>query len=140
DRGRHPLAGFEQRSDEVGREVGEGGEVLAGYEQDMAGEDRPLVQEGQRQLLVQHQVGRDLPIPDLAEDTGVSVGHGGGTICVSCASMPAMADESSVPLSSGLPETVLPAPPPEVASALSASLAQPDANERRAAVARVAAA
>jgi hypothetical protein len=50
-----------------------------------------------------------------------------------------MADESSVPLTSGLPETVLPAPPAAAAAALSAALAQPESG-RRAAVAGVAAA
>lgn len=48
-----------------------------------------------------------------------------------------MAD-SSVPLTSGLPETVLPAPPAEAAAALDAALAGP-ADQRRDAVAAVAA-
>jgi Protein of unknown function (DUF3151) len=49
-----------------------------------------------------------------------------------------MAEDSSVPLTSGLPETVLPAPPDEPANALAAALAQ-DAGHRRDAVATVAA-
>jgi Protein of unknown function (DUF3151) len=49
-----------------------------------------------------------------------------------------MADDSSVPLTSGLPETVLPAPPAEAAAALAAALAGP-ADRRREAVAAVAA-
>jgi hypothetical protein len=50
-----------------------------------------------------------------------------------------MADESSVPLTTGLPETVLPPPPPEAARALAAALEQP-ADRRRQAVSEVAAA
>jgi hypothetical protein len=49
-----------------------------------------------------------------------------------------MADDSSVPLTSGLPETVLPAPPSQAAEALDAALAQPP-DQRREAVAAVAA-
>jgi hypothetical protein len=49
-----------------------------------------------------------------------------------------MAEDSSVPLTSGLPETVLPAPPLEAAEALSAALAT-DSDRRREAVAAVAA-
>jgi hypothetical protein len=49
-----------------------------------------------------------------------------------------MADDSSVPLTAGLPETVLAAPPTEAASALSAALAS-DREHRREAVAAVAA-
>jgi Protein of unknown function (DUF3151) len=49
-----------------------------------------------------------------------------------------MADDSSVPLTSGLPETVLPAPPSEATDALTAALAN-DAGHRREAVAAVAA-
>jgi hypothetical protein len=50
-----------------------------------------------------------------------------------------MADETSVPLTSGLPETVLPAPPAEAARALAMAFEQPGAR-RAAAVAEVAAA
>jgi Protein of unknown function (DUF3151) len=46
--------------------------------------------------------------------------------------------DSSVPLTSGLPETVLPVPPPQAAAALTAALDQ-DAGRRRDAVAAVAA-
>jgi Protein of unknown function (DUF3151) len=49
-----------------------------------------------------------------------------------------MAEDSSVPLTSGLPETVLSAPPDEPANALAAALAQ-DVGHRRDAVATVAA-
>jgi Protein of unknown function (DUF3151) len=49
-----------------------------------------------------------------------------------------MAEESSVPLTSGLPETVLPPPSPADAAALDAAVAQPAAT-RRDAVAAVAA-
>jgi hypothetical protein len=49
-----------------------------------------------------------------------------------------MADDSFVPLTSGLPETVLPAPPDEAAAALAAALDGP-ADRRREAVAAVAA-
>jgi Protein of unknown function (DUF3151) len=52
--------------------------------------------------------------------------------------MPSMAEESSVPLTSGLPETVLPPPSPADAAALDAALAQP-VPTRRDAVAAVAA-
>lgn len=50
-----------------------------------------------------------------------------------------MANDSPVPLHSGLPETVLPPLPPEVAAALAAAVAVPVV-QRREAVARVAAA
>jgi hypothetical protein len=50
-----------------------------------------------------------------------------------------MAQESAVPLTPGLPETVLPAPPPEAAAALEAALAEAP-SARRDAVAAVAAA
>jgi hypothetical protein len=50
--------------------------------------------------------------------------------------MQTMPNESSVPLTSGLPETVLPAPPPAAAAALSAALEAP-LEERRRAVAAV---
>jgi hypothetical protein len=50
-----------------------------------------------------------------------------------------MAEDSSVPLTSGLPETVLPVPPPEAAEALAAALTE-EADQRRDAVAAVAAA
>jgi hypothetical protein len=50
-----------------------------------------------------------------------------------------MAQESAVPLTPGLPETILPPPPPEVAAALEAALAEP-ADKRRDALAAVAAA
>ena len=50
-----------------------------------------------------------------------------------------MADETSVPLTTGLPETVLPAPPPDAARALAAALEEP-ADRRPGAVAAVAAA
>jgi hypothetical protein len=53
--------------------------------------------------------------------------------------MHAMAEESAVPLTPGLPETVLPAPPSDVAAALADALARPE-GERRDAVAKVAAA
>lgn len=50
-----------------------------------------------------------------------------------------MANETTpVPLHSGLPETILPAPPPEVASALAGAPAAP-VSERRTALANVAA-
>jgi hypothetical protein len=50
-----------------------------------------------------------------------------------------MANDSSVPFTTGPPETVLPPPPREVAAALDAALERP-VTERRAAVAAVAAA
>jgi hypothetical protein len=50
-----------------------------------------------------------------------------------------MANESSVPLTTGLPDTVLPPPPPEVIDALEVALALPG-DSRRDAVAAVAAA
>jgi hypothetical protein len=50
-----------------------------------------------------------------------------------------MADETSVPLTSGLPETVLPGPPAAAAQALASALEQPG-DRRTAAVADVAAA
>jgi Protein of unknown function (DUF3151) len=53
--------------------------------------------------------------------------------------MLAMANDPSVPFTAGPPETVLPAPPPEVAAALESALELPVA-ERRAAVAAVVAA
>ena len=46
--------------------------------------------------------------------------------------MQAMPNESSVPLTSGLPETVLPPPPPAAAAALEAALAAPEGERRRA--------
>ena len=51
-----------------------------------------------------------------------------------------MADESSVPLSSGVPETVLPPAEPGAVEALSAALADPDRDRQRVAAAAVAAA
>src|SRR5207302_4117852 len=56
-----------------------------------------------------------------------------------CASMQPMAEESAVPLTPGLPETILPSPPAAAAAALEAALQRPEA-DRRAAVATVAAA
>jgi hypothetical protein len=53
--------------------------------------------------------------------------------------MQSMAQESAVPLTPGLPETILPAPPAELAASLEAALARPE-GERRDAVAAVAAA
>lgn len=50
-----------------------------------------------------------------------------------------MANESHVPLTAGLPETVLPDPPAEASAALDSALAE-DAATRKEAVARVAAA
>jgi hypothetical protein len=49
-----------------------------------------------------------------------------------------MTHDSSVPFTSGLPETVIPAPPAEAAAALADAVAEPD-DRRRAAVAAVAA-
>lgn len=49
-----------------------------------------------------------------------------------------MANESNVPLTAGLPETVLPDPPAEASAALDAAVASDDAT-RKAAVSRVAA-
>jgi hypothetical protein len=49
-----------------------------------------------------------------------------------------MANESHVPLTTGVPETVLPDPPAEASSALDAAVAS-DSGSRKAAVARVAA-
>jgi hypothetical protein len=49
-----------------------------------------------------------------------------------------MSDASSVPLTTGLPETVLPPPPAEAAEALAEALSQPEP-QRRDAVAKVAA-
>ena len=49
-----------------------------------------------------------------------------------------MTHDSSVPFTSGLPETVIPAPPAEAAAALADAVAQPD-DRRRSAVAAVAA-
>jgi hypothetical protein len=51
-----------------------------------------------------------------------------------------MADESSVPLTTGLPETIIAAPPPALAAELAAAVAQADPEARRAALAKVAAA
>jgi hypothetical protein len=53
--------------------------------------------------------------------------------------MPPMAEESAVPLTSGLPETVLPPPSAADAAALDAAVSQPESS-RRDAVAAVAAA
>jgi hypothetical protein len=50
-----------------------------------------------------------------------------------------MANESAVPLTSGLPETILPQPPGQVEGALARALALPE-EERKAALASVAAA
>jgi hypothetical protein len=50
-----------------------------------------------------------------------------------------MADETAVPFTAGLPETVLPAPPPEASKALAAALELP-VDRQPAAVAEVAAA
>jgi hypothetical protein len=53
--------------------------------------------------------------------------------------MLAMANDPSVPLTAGPPETVLPPPPPDAVADLAAALARPD-DQRRAAVAVVVAA
>ena len=51
-----------------------------------------------------------------------------------------MANETPVPLSGGLPETVLPPAPSEAVAALESALARPSGDERRTALAGVAAA
>jgi hypothetical protein len=97
-----------------------------------------MVQERAQVAFVEHPMGGHLAGEDAIEDAGWKLGcrrHRGPASRDDAE----MANDSHVPLTTGLPETVLPAPPTAVAAALAEVLAGPD-DKRRDGVAALAAA
>lgn len=70
---RHPYGaaeaagGIEQRADEIDREVVEGSDVAAGYQQGVAGEHGVPIEEGERLRFIEDDVGWQPPGDDFAE-------------------------------------------------------------------------
>ena len=88
--------GVEQRGDQLRRQIVEGLDVATRHQQDMAGEHRPLVEEGHRFGLVEHDVGTEGAGDDLAEG---AVGHGEERYCTPgrCAPQVAYWEEPAPP-------------------------------------------
>ena len=77
DRAGQPLCGVEERLDELRRQVVDRLVVVARDEQDVAGEEGAVVEEGERQLVVEHDLGVDLAGDDRAEEAvGPAPGSG----------------------------------------------------------------
>ena len=67
DGARQRSCAMEERLDQCVRKIGEGLEMLAWCEQDVTLEHRPVIQEGDGDLVVEHEMGGDAPRDDRAE-------------------------------------------------------------------------
>ena len=65
----HPLGRAHQHGQQLGGQVDEGVDVDLGHQQDVALEDRPGVEEAQRERLVEHDGRRQRAVDDPAEQT-----------------------------------------------------------------------
>ena len=72
---RQQLDVCEESCDQSGIEIRECLEVLSGHEEDVAGEERPSVQDSDRDVVFEHDVGGSGLVDDIAEDTLGRHGH-----------------------------------------------------------------
>ena len=66
---RQQLDVCEERCDQFGVDVRECLEVPSGDEEDVTGEERAAVEESDRDVILEHDVGGSRPVDDVAKDT-----------------------------------------------------------------------